>query len=128
MTAVHVHAWGDEAAPKVVCVHGITGWGGHFGQLAERHLADAYRVLAPDLIGNGDSSWEPPWSIEAQLEALVETVGGEPATWLGHSYGGRIAFELAARRPELVERLVLDRKSTRLNSSHIQKSRMPSSA
>ena len=30
--------------------------------------------------------------------------------------------------PEDVESLILDRKSTRLNSSHIQKSRMPSSA
>lgn len=107
MTALHVHGWGDESAPRVVCLHGITGWGGHFAQLAELHLADAYRVLAPDLIGHGESSWEPPWSIEAQLDALEHAAGDAPAAWLGHSYGGRLAYELAARRPDLVERLVL---------------------
>lgn len=90
-----------------MCLHGITGWGGHFGRLADQHLADLYRVLAPDLIGHGESSWEPPWSVEAQLDALELAVGDAPATWVGHSYGGRIAFEMAARRPELVERLVL---------------------
>ena len=34
----------------------------------------------------------------------------------------------AGFRPDVLQRLVPDRKSTRLNSSHIQKSRMPSSA
>ena len=34
----------------------------------------------------------------------------------------------AARGPELLERLLKDRKSTRLNSSHKHRSRMPSSA
>ena len=27
--------------------------------------------------------------------------------WIGHSFGGRLAFELAVRRPDAVERLVL---------------------
>ena len=31
----------------------------------------------------------------------------EPAMFVGHSFGGRLAFELAARSPELVQRLVL---------------------
>ena len=34
-------------------------------------------------------------------------MGEEPATWIGHSFGGRVAFELAARHPGSVERLVL---------------------
>ena len=39
--------------------------------------------------------------------------------------GNRAAFEELVRQ---YDQPVLDRKSTRLNSSHIQKSRMPSSA
>ena len=31
----------------------------------------------------------------------------EPIRWIGHSFGGRIAFEVAAAAPEAVERLVL---------------------
>ena len=103
---LHLHAWGDPAGPRVVFLHGVTGHGGHARLLAEDWLA-GYRVLAPDLRGHGQSSWEPPWSIDAQLEAILETVGTEPADWVGHSFGGRLAFELAARRPGSVRRLVL---------------------
>ncbi len=104
MTRLAVQAWG-EGAPRVVCLHGVTGHGRHFARLAERLVG--YRVVAPDLLGHGDSPWEPPWSIDAHVDALLETVEGTPSAWLGHSFGARLAFEVAARRPELVERLVL---------------------
>jgi lipase len=104
--ALALHAWGEEGAPRVVCLHGVTSHGRHFAGLAER-LADRHRVLAPDLLGHGDSDWEPPWGIAEQVDAVLATVGEEPAAYVGHSFGGRVAFELAARRPGLVERLAL---------------------
>jgi len=39
--------------------------------------------------------------------ALDDTVGDEPAAIVGNSYGGFVALDFAARRPELVEKLVL---------------------
>jgi 3-oxoadipate enol-lactonase len=39
--------------------------------------------------------------------ALDETVGGEPAALVGNSYGGFVALDFAARRPDLAEKLVL---------------------
>jgi lipase len=84
----------------------VTGHGEHFAQLAQEALA-GYRVLAPDLIGHGSSSYEPPWGIAAHVDAVVRTVGTEPARLVGHSFGGRLAFEIAARAPKLVPRLVL---------------------
>jgi lipase len=104
---LHLESWGDAEAPRVVYLHGVTGHGGHVRPLAEGWLAGRYRVLAPDLLGHGASPYEPPWDIGAQLDAILASVGPKPAAWIGHSYGGRLAFELAARRPELVERLVL---------------------
>lgn len=104
--ALHVEAWGDPKAPRVVYLHGITGHGHHVQELAEGWLG-AYRVLAPDLLGHGSSPYEPPWSIAEHLELLVASVGSEPAIWIGHSFGGRLALELAAGQPNLVERLVL---------------------
>jgi lipase len=74
--------------------------------LAEDALDD-FHVLAPDLVGHGSSPYEPPWSIEAHLDAIVATVGDEPAILVGHSFGARLAFELAARAPDRVDRLVL---------------------
>jgi lipase len=104
---LHVHAWGEEGEPRVVFLHGVTSHGGHARLLAEDWLADGRRVLAPDLLGHGSSPYEPPWSLEAHLDAITEAAGQEPADWIGHSFGGRLAFELAARSPELVRRLVL---------------------
>ena len=104
--ALHVETWGDPANPRVVCLHGVTGHGGGFRRLAEEWLGD-YHVLAPDLLGHGSSPYEPPWSIAEHVRLLIEAVGVEPGAWIGHSFGGRLAFEVAARHPELVERLVL---------------------
>jgi lipase len=97
--------WGDPDAPRVVCLHGVTSHRRHFAKLAEA-LSD-FHVLAPDLLGHGSSPYEPPWDIETHMAAIVETVGVAPAVLIGHSFGGRLAFELAARAPKLVPKLVL---------------------
>ncbi len=106
MTALHVRELGDPDAPAVVCLHGVTSWGGHFAELARR-LAPRYRVVAPDLLGHGDSPREPPWRIGDHLESLAGSVGDTARLWLGHSFGGRLAFERAAAQPRTVDRLVL---------------------
>jgi len=100
-----VRQWGDPDAPRIVCLHGVTGHARHFEPLAGR-LSDRFHVLAPDLIGHGDSPNEPPWSIDAQLAAVAQTLGDRPAIWIGHSFGARLGHELAARRRDLVTRLV----------------------
>ena len=90
-------------------MHGVTGYGGRFRKLAQEHLA-RFRVLAPDLRGHGESEWEPPWRLETFVDDLLETiaaVGVERAAWIGHSFGGRLVLELAAREPDRVERAVL---------------------
>ncbi len=102
-----LHGFGDAEGPRLVCLHGVTGHGRHFARLGERLARAGRRVVAPDLLGHGDSPWEPPWSIAAHLDALVATLGTQPAAWLGHSFGARLAHELAATRPQLVQRLVL---------------------
>src|SRR6185503_15673402 len=75
-------------------------------------LASTHRVLAPDLLGYGDSS---PWPLGAPfhlrqdlaaLEALLDSLGA-PAHWVGHSYGGLLALKLALSRPSQVRSLAL---------------------
>lgn len=103
---LHVHEWGEHGAPRIVCLHGVQGHGGRFRRLAEERLADRFHVVAPDLRGHGRSGWEGPWALDAHLADLIETFP-EAAAWIGHSFGGRLVLDLAARRPELVERAVL---------------------
>lgn len=100
---LHLREYGE--GERLVCLHGVTDCGLEFRRLAGR--LPGRRVLAPDLRGHGESEWEPPWRLEQHVADVLETVGEEPRDWLGHSFGGRLCLELAAARPELVERLVL---------------------
>jgi lipase len=107
---LHVHEWGDPEAQPVVCLHGVTGHGERYKRLAEERWAKRFRVVAPDLRGHGRSGYEPPWSYPTQIADLVETtdaLGIQTADWVGHSWGGRLVLELAARQPERIRRAVL---------------------
>ena len=103
--SLHLEEWGSRGSPRVVCLHGVTNHGRHFAKLAE--ALPGFHVLAPDLLGHGSSPYEPPWDLETHMRAVVETVGAAPAILVGHSFGARLAFELAARAPKLVPKLVL---------------------
>ena len=105
---LHLHEWGSPEASPLVCLHGVTAHGARFTRLAER--LPGFRVLAPDLRGHGRSTWEPPWRLETHVDDVLETAdaaGVGRAPWIGHSFGGRVLLELAARFPERVERVVL---------------------
>jgi lipase len=107
---LHVHEWGDPAAPPLVCLHGVTAHGALFRRLAEERWGAARRVVAPDLRGHGRSGWDPPWTLATHVADLVETAGAlglREADWLGHSFGGRLVLELAATHPQLVRKAVL---------------------
>jgi lipase len=107
---LQLHEWGDPSAPPVVCLHGVNAHGRRFRKLAEDRLTQRFHVLAPDLRGHGGSEWEPPWTIATHMHDLLETLDGagvRDAEWIGHSFGGRLVLEVAARHPERVRRAVL---------------------
>jgi 3-oxoadipate enol-lactonase len=66
--------------------------------------AAGHRALASDLPGFGDAPLEP--GTIAYVDHAASLLDS-PATVVGCSFGGRVAIELAAARPDLVERLVL---------------------
>lgn len=101
MTALNVYQWGT--GEPLVCLHGVTSYGGRFDWLAD----SGRRVLAPDLLGHGHSPWEPPWDVDSHLAAILASVPDETRLWVGHSFGGRLVAELAAREPDRVDRAVL---------------------
>jgi lipase len=107
---LNLHEWGARDAPPLVCLHGLNAHGRRFRKLAEERLAEHFRVLAPDLRGHGHSDWEPPWTIATHAHDVLETIdaaGVRHATWIGHSFGGRLILELATLAPERIERAIL---------------------
>jgi pimeloyl-ACP methyl ester carboxylesterase len=76
-----------------------------------RALAPSYRVIVPDLRGSGRSG-KPrgPYRIAdfaADVWALLRRLGIERTHLVGFSLGGAVALEMALRRPERVDRLVM---------------------
>ncbi|WP_210084446.1 alpha/beta hydrolase [Mycobacterium sp. OAE908] len=107
--SLHVHRYGPSRPPQILAVHGLTGHGLRWQTLAVKHLPEL-AIAAPDLIGHGRSSWAAPWSIDANVDALAALLDAEadgPVVVVGHSFGGAIALNLAAARPDLVSGLVL---------------------
>lgn len=100
----------DPERPAVVLLHGA-GFDRRIWAAQARALAGRGRaVLAPDLPGHGRSSGPARDSVEALADwiaALVDAAGLETAALAGHSLGGLVALEAAARRPERVRALVL---------------------
>lgn len=75
------------------------------------------RVVAPDLPGHGASDGEPRSSVPDWSEWLLEFLDSRvkgAATLVGHSMGGLICLETAARHPAAVSRLVLVGVSARM--------------
>jgi lipase len=109
MATMAVTTFGPADGETVLVVHGVTGHGRRWRPLAEDHLSDL-RIVAPDLLGHGHSSWAAPWTVERQVAGLVEVLdehASGPVVVVGHSYGGALALHLAASAPERVRGLVL---------------------
>jgi pimeloyl-ACP methyl ester carboxylesterase len=98
------------SGPALLLLHGIGNncqtWAGVMERLAETHT-----VIAPDLLGHGDSD-KPrgDYSIGAHANGvrdLLTILDIERATVVGHSLGGGIALQFAYQFPERCERLAL---------------------
>jgi pimeloyl-ACP methyl ester carboxylesterase len=98
------------SGPPVVLIHGMVNSSRHWREVA-LHLADRYTVIAPDLIGHGDSATpRGDYSLGAHAAAirdLLAAIGVQRATIVGHSLGGGVAMQFFWQFPERVERLAL---------------------
>jgi pimeloyl-ACP methyl ester carboxylesterase len=98
------------SGPPVVLIHGMVNSSRHWRDVALR-LARHHTVIAPDLIGHGDSATpRGDYSIGAHAAAirdLLTAIDVPAATVVGHSLGGGIAMQFFWQFPERVERLVL---------------------
>ncbi len=96
--------------PALLLIHGIGDssetWLTVMEQLAEHHT-----VIAPDLLGHGDSAKpRADYSVAAYangMRDLLDVLGVDRVTVVGHSLGGGVAAQFAYQFPERCERLVL---------------------
>lgn len=109
----HVEQWGS-GQEEIVLLH---GWGKavtldkHLAPLARLLAEDGLRVTALEFPGHGQTG-KPgePWGVPEfgrWTAAALDALGIQQATFVAHSFGGRVALWLAANEPGRVRRMVL---------------------
>jgi pimeloyl-ACP methyl ester carboxylesterase len=96
--------------PPVVLIHGMVNSSKHWEKVA-LDLASDYTVVAPDLLGHGDSAVvRGDYSLgahAASIRDLLAAIGIDRASVVGHSLGGGVAMQFFYQFPQRVERLAL---------------------
>lgn len=96
--------------PAILLIHGIgdnsTTW-----STVQPKLAQRFTVIAPDLLGHGQSDKpRADYSVAAYangMRDLLSVLDIDRVTVIGHSLGGGVAMQFAYQFPQLVDRLIL---------------------
>lgn len=109
---LNVREYGPPGERAIVLLHGYSASIEWWEEVAPR-LARDRRVVAIDLVGHGGSeapSEPQQFQVGDQASAVrraLTVLGVRQAVVIGHSMGGSVAAVLAARYPEVVERVVI---------------------
>lgn len=112
VNGVNLHLATAGSGPLIILLHGFPEF-----WFSWRHqipvLAEHYTVVAPDMRGYNKSD-KPSRVADYEIQQLVEDVvqlvrsfGAERAIFVGHDWGGLVAWEVAFRYPQLVEKLII---------------------
>lgn len=108
---LHYLGWNldDVTKPVLLLLHGFRAHG-HWWDWTAPHLANAFRVVAPDLSGMGDSTHRGTYDADTfatDVLSFLDAAQLYPVIAIGHSYGGSTLLRACNRRPELFSRLIL---------------------
>jgi pimeloyl-ACP methyl ester carboxylesterase len=98
----------------VVVLH---GWGGRIESMTPvlTCLAPAFRIVAIDLPGFGESAIPPPeWGTSdyaVHVCEILDELEVDRAHFVGHSFGARTSMYIAATEPSYADRLILQAPS-----------------
>jgi pimeloyl-ACP methyl ester carboxylesterase len=106
--------WGDPKNPAVLlCVHGVTRVSDDFDALAAV-MSDRYRVICPDVVGRGRSSWltnplgyQLPQYV-SDMVTLIARLDVTQVDWFGTSMGGLIGMGVAALKGNPIRKMMLN--------------------
>ncbi len=98
------------AGETVVLIHGNMSSSVHW-QTTMEHLEGRYRVIAPDLRGFGESTYNNRFDslreLAQDLERFLDEANIDTCTLVGWSTGGGVALEMAVSMPKRVKRAIL---------------------
>lgn len=107
---LHFLRWGEPEAPRIVLLHG-GGANAHWWDHVAPALSDRFQLVALDFRGHGDSTFPEETRVGAfsdDLELLLAHLGGPPVILIGHSMGGGVAIDHAARHRDVRAVVAID--------------------
>lgn len=91
-------------------LHGLFGQCDNWNSLAKLFAESGFEVFTIDLRNHGLSPWSDDWNYKVMSEDVVElahSLNLDKITLLGHSMGGKVAMEIGAKYPDLLQKLVV---------------------
>jgi len=102
---------GRADGSPVVLIHAMASQSKSWDKTAGALARLGFRVIAPDLCGQGRSGWADFYSLdrfEKDLIALLNELKLDRTDIVGHSQGGHLALRIAANFPHRVGRCVIE--------------------
>jgi 2-succinyl-6-hydroxy-2,4-cyclohexadiene-1-carboxylate synthase len=99
--AIATYSYGE--GPRLGLLHGFTQTASSWNPII-RELSSAFTCVAADMPGHGNLP-DATRALPVCADDIVHSIG--PATYVGYSFGARIALHIALQHPQLCERLVL---------------------
>ena len=108
---LHVHYldWSGGGSP-LLALHGMASSAYWYERVAN-HLSEYHRIIAPDQRGHGQTAqastgydWE---TLAMDLVGLLDYLELDRVSVVGHSWGGHVASNLAARHPDRINSLIM---------------------
>ena len=101
--------WGGDGKP-LLALHGLAS-SAHWYDIVAPLLRDRYHIYAPDQRGHGQTTSTPSgydWlTLSHDLVKLLDHIGLDKVSVMGHSWGGNVATNFAANCPDRVEKLIM---------------------
>jgi pimeloyl-ACP methyl ester carboxylesterase len=106
----HVALAGTDDQPPILLVHGWPQNWWTWRHVIPR-LAERFRVIVPDLRGHGwteaPAAGYDKQQLATDLLSLLDVLGVERVTWVGHDWGGFAGLLAALRAPDRIERMLI---------------------
>ncbi|WCL47590.1 alpha/beta fold hydrolase [Leptospira sp. GIMC2001] len=113
LTEIAYQSFGRKDGKPILCLHGWLDNSSSFEPIAPILADHGYYLVAIDFPGHGKSGWRSTKTIYsfvdfiADIKAVVDSLGWEHFSLLGHSMGGGLGSLFAGSFPEQVDKLIL---------------------
>lgn len=114
------------AGPALVLLHGFPE-SSNLWRFVQDHLSRYFTLILPDFPGSGASTLESDTSIAQMSDCVIDIMDNErikKAVIAGHSMGGYVGFDLAARHPDRVAGLSLVHSTPAADDEEKKKTRL----